>query len=532
MEQGDATPRLAVVGLSKTFGQFRALDDVSLELAAGEIHGLVGQNGSGKSTLVKVLAGVHAPDRGATITLDGARLHVPIRARELARHGIAVVHQDLGLVDWLSITDNCRVGHFAAGRISRRVDWKREHERVGEVLARLGCNLDPRSPVGGLTAADRTTVAIARAIQDQIPGRGVILLDEATRTLPRPAQARLYRLIGDFAASGGSVLLISHRVDEVLSVASRVSVLRDGRIVAGSVATADLDQSALGQLLVGRRVDGPPSLSARSGAAKRGTDVAQTTAARIEDLVGDELDRTSFTIAAGEVLGVTGLIGSGVGELPELITGARRAISGRLKLPGGSIDLSRRSLHKCLDGGVVLVPEFRDRDGLALSLSVADNLALPLLRRNSRFWRVNRGWEDDLVATSIASLQITPPSGEQAVGRLSGGNRQKVLFGKWLATSPQVLVLHEPTQGVDVGARAQLLALIRQAAASGVAIVMATIEAEDLAAVCDRVLILQRGRIAAELRAPCDVDEIVERTYGTTPELASAPGAGPAGVDR
>jgi ribose transport system ATP-binding protein len=524
---GTARPRLTVTDMSKTFGRSRVLDQVSLNLMPGEIHALIGHNGSGKSTFAKVLAGFHAPDPGCSVIVDGTRLRMPARAAELAAGGITFVHQDLGLVDTLSVTENCRVGHFAAGRFSRRIDWNSEHEQVRAILARLDSDLDPRAPVGGLPAAGRTTVAIARAIAGQVPGRGLIILDEATRALPRPAQEHLYGLIEGVAAGGGSVLLITHRVGEVLRLASRVSVLRDGRLAASCLATSSLDGAGLGQLLTGRR-DGAPMALSRPQTAVRPVPAAaravgdasgaRETCAQVEGLAGDALEGIGFEVRRGEVLGVTGVIGSGADELPALLTGARRAAAGLLTVPGGTIDLSRRALHRCLDAGVVLVPERRDTDGLALQLSVRENLALPLVRRHSRPWRVHGGWEDELVRRCTDDLDIRvadgpDQAGQHQVGQLSGGNRQKVLLGKWLATGPRLLVLHEPAQGVDVGARAQLLGLVRGAAASGIAIVMASIEAEDLAAVCDRVLVLRQGRVAAELAGPCTADEIIRHTY-------------------
>jgi ribose transport system ATP-binding protein len=522
-------PRLTVTSLSKTFGLSRVLDQVSLSIVPGEIHALVGHNGSGKSTLVKVLAGFHAPDPGCSATLDGARLPVPVRAADLAAGGITFVHQDLGLVDSLSVAENCRVGYFTARRWSRRIDWKAEHERVRSVLARLDSDLDPRALVGSLTAADRTTVAVARAVAEQVPGRGVIVLDEATRTLPRPAQEHLYRLVEGIADGGGAVVLVTHRVGEVLRLASRVSVLREGRLIASGQPTASFDRVALGELLAGRRdaeTSHRPAAGSRKapdlpGAASSAKDSAggpPGPAFRVAGLAGRELAGISFEVSPGEILGVTGLIGSGADELPALLTGARRAAAGVLTVPSGTIELSRPALRRCLDAGVVLVPERRDADGLALGLSVRENLALPLVRRRARPWKVSGGWEDQLVRRCADDLDIRTAAGPdrvgaQPAGQLSGGNRQKVLLGKWLATGPRLLVLHEPTQGVDVGARAQLLALIRQAAAAGIAVVMASIEAEDLAAVCDRVLVLHCGHISAERPCPCASREIIQLTY-------------------
>jgi ribose transport system ATP-binding protein len=525
---GTERPRLTVDGMSKTFGQSRVLDQVSLSVMPGEIHALIGHNGSGKSTLVKVLAGFHAPDPGCAVTVDGTPLRLPARASELSAGGITFVHQDLGLVDALSVTENCRVGRFTAQRFSRRIDWNAEHELVRDLLARLDSDLDPRAPVGGLSAADRTTVAIARAIGGQLPGRGLIVLDEATRALPRPAQEHLYRLIESVAAGGGSVLVITHRVGEVIRLAARVSVLRDGKLAASGLSTSSLDETGIGQLLTGRRPgDGAsalclPQLSARpdqvAALTAGGPPGTGKTCARVAGLAGGALDGVGFEVRRGEVLGVTGVVGSGADELPALLTGTRRAAAGLLTVPAGTIDLSRRALHQCLDAGVVLVPERRDSDGLALKLTVRENLALPLVRRHSRPWKVRGGWEDELVRRCSDDLDIRSSGGRdrlgrQQVGELSGGNRQKVLFGKWLAAGPRLLVLHEPTQGVDIGARAQLLGLIRSAAEGGIAIVMASIEAEDLAAVCDRVLVLRQGRIAAELDGPCTAEEIIQHTY-------------------
>jgi ribose transport system ATP-binding protein len=509
------SPRLMVNGLSKTFGQSQVLRRVALSVLPGEIHALVGHNGSGKSTFVKVLAGFHAPDPGCTITLDGTPLRMPVRAHDLAAGGISFVHQDLGLVDSLSVTENCRIGRFAARRLSRRIDWPDEHERVRDVLARLDSDLDPRTPVGLLAAADRATVAIARAVAGQLPGRGVIVLDEATRALPRPAQEHLYQLIEAIAAVGGSVIMITHRVGEVFRLAARVSVLRDGELIASGLPAASLEPARLGQLLTGQRAG--RQASTQMAAPSRSPAVRETRA-RIDGLAGEALAGVSFEVRGGEVLGVTGLIGSGADELPALLTGARRAAAGLLTVAGGTIDLSRPALRRCLDAGVVLVPERRDTDGLALDLSVRENLALPAVRRRSRPWKVPGRWEDELVRRSVADLGIVTAGGPgaasaQPVGLLSGGNRQKVLFGKWLATGPRLLVLHEPTQGVDVGARAQLLALIRHAATAGVAVVMSSIEAEDLALACDRVLVLRDGRIVAERPGPCAADDIVQLTY-------------------
>jgi ribose transport system ATP-binding protein len=503
-------PRLAVSAISKSFGPVRVLDGVVLEVGAGEIHALVGHNGSGKSTLVKIIGGLYRPEPDGVIAIDGEPLPVPTRVKDLIERGVGIVHQDLGLVDALSVTENCRIGRYAPAPFTRRIDWEFEHDRTREVLRRLDSDIDPRLHVGLLSAAGRTTVAIARAIQDQQPGRGVIILDEATRALPRYAQQHLYGLIKTVTVAGGAVLMITHHVGEVLGLADRVTVLRDGRVAAGGLRTADLDEAALGQLLVGRR---PAEEAPTHEAATTRTLKDPRWRARIDDLRGARLRGVSFEVSAGEVLGVTGLLDSGVEELPGLMTGTSRATAGSLTVDAGTIDLSKSALRHCLDAGVVLIPERRDTAGLVLSMSVRDNLSLPLLRRNNKPWRTHGAWEEQLVRDSVERFDIRLASSEQPVGLLSGGNRQKVLLSKWLATGPKLLVLHEPTQGVDVGARSQLMAQIRQAASSGVAVVIASIEAEELAAACDRILILRDGLIDAALAGPCDEGQIVHRIY-------------------
>jgi ribose transport system ATP-binding protein len=292
-----------------------------------------------------------------------------------------------------------------------------------------------------------------------------------------------------------------------------VTVLRDGQVVGGGLVTADLDEEELGRLLVGRRASssGPPAAAPRPVAARTEVPVM-----RVTGLIGRDLRGVSFEVGTGEVLGATGLIGSGFDELPALVTGASQAADGALQVGSETIDLRRRSLHRCLQAGVVLVPERRDVHGLALSRSVRDNLCLPQVRHRNRPWLARAAWEHDLAARSVVQLDIRPAEPDRPVGLLSGGNRQKVLFGKWLATGPNVLVLHEPTQGVDVGARMDLLHLVRQAASAGVAVIVASLETEDLAAVCDRVLIFREGKVAAELRAPFDSDGIVRLTYPPT----------------
>jgi len=506
------TPRLELVSLSKDFGSFRALDDVSLTIAPGEIHGLVGQNGSGKSTLVKILAGYHHPERGGRIRVDGRALATPTRLRDLRAAGIAIVHQDFGLVEEKSVAENIAVGTFATTRWSRRVDWREEHRRAAELLERLDAGwLDPATPVGRLGPADRSIVAIARALRTQRRGEGLIVLDESTRALPKDGLEDFYRVLRGVVAEGGAALMVSHNLEEVAQVTDRVTVLRDGVVVDGTLTTAHTTEQEIARRMLGRSIE--QQVHRREVPADR-------PAITVRGLSSGPVDDVSFDLRPGEVLGLTGVTGAGWDEVPYVITGARRPREGRMCVGERSLDLARARSADCISAGVALLPEHRITHGLALTMSVGENITLPRVRPRGRWWRIGRGWQSTEVASVLRDLDVRPPLPDVPVGRLSGGNQQKVMLGKWLVGSPAVLVLHEPTTAVDVGARADILAAISQTAARGVAVVVASIQPADLAAVCDRVLVFRDGRIHEELALPTE-DRIVESVYSGALALAA-----------
>ncbi len=505
--------RLEARHVSKTFGSTKVLDDVDLTVEPGEIHALVGQNGSGKSTLVKILTGYHSPDSGASLALDGQLVQLPVQWREAADLGISVVHQDLGLLDQLTVSDNIGVGGYHHSRFLRRIDWKRQAAVASDVLARLDVDVDPSTPVALLGAARRAEIAIARALRDHRPGAGLIVLDEATRALPREELDKFHALLRRVVAEGTSVLMVSHNLDEVLALADRVTVLRDGKVAGGALPTNELTSQDMARLMLGKTVG---ALSSRQVDASDRPAVA-----RVAGLGGEGLEAVDLEVREGEIVGLTGLPGSGFEAIPYLLTGARRATSGTLRTKAGDLDLTRAGVADCMAAGVSLVPERRDRDGLALELSISDNIALPSLRRRGSSWFVGRRWQRQQSEELIDRLSIRTRTPATLIKELSGGNQQKVLFAKWLSIVPSLFVLHEATQAVDVGARQDILAAIQGVADTGVGVLYVSGEPSDLAEVCDRVLVHRPGLPFLELRG-ATADVVLEAVYATP--TTAAPG--------
>ncbi|TQN42845.1 monosaccharide ABC transporter ATP-binding protein (CUT2 family) [Blastococcus colisei] len=501
---GPTGSRLRVDDVSKTFGRYRALQSVHLDVAPGEIHGLIGQNGSGKSTLAKVLTGYHAPDPGGRVLVDGEPLRLPVRPREASARGLAVVHQSLGLVGDLTVVENLRVGRFRANRLTRAIRWAGERREAAAVLERLGHPVPLDARVADLSEEDRATVAIARALQDAEPGRGIVIFDESTRSLSRASLEHFYDMLEGIVSTGTSALLISHHMEEVLEATDRVTVLRDGVVVESGLRTADLTENDLVRAVMGR------SLESATHAVEP---AVQGDAVAVRGLRGHLVTDVDLDLRPGEVVGVTGLAGSGHDELPYLLTGARPVRGGTLQFGDVQQDLTRWDVRTAIASGVVLVPEGREHAGLALELSVADNVLLP--RRSSRaaVLPVDGKAESAVVDDWVHRLDVRPPDPAQLVGKLSGGNQQKVLLAKWLATGPRLLVLHEPTQAVDVGARQTITAAVRQAAAAGCAVLVAGTDETELTLLCDRVLLFREGRPVSELTGAFTPDDVVESIF-------------------
>jgi ribose transport system ATP-binding protein len=502
--------RLNISGVSVTFGRNRVLREVGFEVGAGEIHALIGQNGSGKSTLVKVLTGLYVAEPGARIEVDGVSLRLPVRPLDARGHGVAVVHQSLGLVPEMSVLENMRVGRLRAGRFSRRIRWDHEAAAAARMFDRLGRHVPLDAPVHRLSGEDRATVAIARAMQDTPEGGGLIIFDESTRALSRRSLEHFYEVLDGVVRSGTAALLISHRLEEVADAADRVSVLRDGELVEAGLPVARHSASELAKLMLGRVLD---EISSGGGHTR----VDDEPAAELADVVSARLDGVAIRVARGEIVGLTGLADSGYDEVPYVFAGVEHATAGRLVVAGNQVDLDRLTPMAAIDAGIALVPGDRERAGLAMEQTVCENAALPRTGgRGARLMPIRRRAELAELEPWLDRLLVCPRDPHALVGRLSGGNQQKVVLAKWLSRSPKLLALHEPTQAVDVGAREVIVTAIKDAAAAGCGVLVASGDENELSMLCDRILVFRDGRVDQELSGPRRPDDIVAAIFAAT----------------
>lgn len=497
MTETKAAPEiLAIRGLTKTFVGTRALDAVDLDICAGEVHALLGQNGSGKSTLIKILSGYHTPDAGAAISVRGQPVKLPIAPTDPRRLGIAFMHQDLGLVETMSVLDNLRIGRFETA-LGWRVRWRAERSRTRALLRRFEVNIDPDTPISRLSQTERAVVGVMRALQDveTTQGAGLLVLDEPTASLPEGEVDVLFDAVRRVTAAGSSVLFVSHSLDEVLTISDRVSVLRDGRLVAQR-QTAELDERSLVRLIVGRDL-GELYPSVEHSPA--------TPVLRVEALTGAVVRDVSFEVREGELLGLTGLVGAGHDEVPYLMYGDRSPVSGDVLLRGKSLGALTPERSKA--AGLALLPADRQRAGGIMRATVKENVTISSLDRYRRRLRLDHKGERTAVQRVLENFNVQPPVPGRKLATLSGGNQQKALLGRWLSTGPDVMLLHEPTQGVDIGSRKAIFEILQNAAKTGMGIVYASAEYADLAHVCDRVLVFRNGRMVAELAGSALTEE-------------------------
>jgi ribose transport system ATP-binding protein len=504
-----SAPLLRIGSVSKTFPGLRALDDVALEVASGEIVALVGQNGSGKSTLVKILTGMHQADPGARIELRNA-------AGDLAplvdgEAGVRAIHQDLGLIGTLSTVENLDLGRALRGRMLAPVRARAERARARALLASFGVAVDVDVPVAELSPAERAIVAIARALDGWDRPDRVLVLDEPTTALHGEEVQRLFAAVREVAARGAGIVFISHRLDEVLALADRVVALRDGRLVADVSADA-VDHDALVQMIAGRRL----AAHVRPATVPAGDPVL-----RVRDLRGDTVAGLDLEVRGGEIVGLSGLLGSGREFVCGLAFGAAARTAGEVSVDGTPLH-ARRGPSAAIAAGVAYVPGDRRAQGAVMTWSARENLTLPSLASLSRrVGGVDRRAERAEAARWAQRLELMPPDPERRLELFSGGNQQKVVLGKWLRTAPRVLLLDEPTQGVDVGAKAAIYALIDEAAASGAAVLVASSDEAELALICGRVVVLRDGRAAAELhRDELDESRLVLEGLGVRASAA------------
>jgi ribose transport system ATP-binding protein len=480
---------LRLRGVSKAFPSVKALDGVDLDVAAGSVHALVGHNGCGKSTLVKVLAGFHGPDAGEG-TIDGQELLLG-SAADAEQAGLRFVHQELGLVPELGAVDNVGfvLGH-EKGRFGA-ISWRRQARKTEELLARFGIDLDPMTPLAEATPVERTAVAIVRAVAGWSKGRGLLVLDEPTAALPAREVDELFRLIRDVAGSGTAVLLISHRLDEVMQVCDHVTVMRSGRVIWDG-STKESSVRDLARLIAGAEnleleaVERPPIPADASEVL------------RIENLHNEFLRGVDITVRRGEIVGVAGLLGSGREELPYIVAGAKgAAVSGTVSVEGSP--LVAGSVIEAMSRGVALVPADRAREGVFAPFTVRENVTIANLPRLRGSLGVAPSADRDSAHRWLESVHADPGVAERPITTLSGGNQQKAVIARWLSVDPKVLTLSEPTAGIDIGARTTIYEELQARADEGLAVLMSSSDAEDLLAVCDRVVVLRAGEIVAEI---------------------------------
>jgi len=476
---------LSVRNATKDFGGPLVLKGVSFDVMAGTIVGLLGQNGSGKSTLIKIISGFHEPNPGSSVSLNGEPLKYgePLHFRP-----ISFVHQNLGLFDDATVLENLMVNRWADG--GGHINWRAMRALAQQLMHEFSLDYDLSDKVHSLSQGDKAVLAIARAVGElQHVDRGLLVLDEPTPYLARSEVARLFRAMRSAAARGIGILFVSHRLEEVRGVTDRVVVLRDG-VLVGDSATADVDDDELVELIIGRRIsEFYPEMPAPSSEA----------VLRIQGVAKKDSPPFDLDVRRSEIVGLTGLLGSGFEDIPYLLAGAVEG-TGTILLGDRQVDLAGLNPSAAIDLGMALVPADRTRLGVAAGMSVGENISLPWLSRLAGRFRIDRKAERAEIESLMDRFDVLPRNPQALIGSLSGGNQQKAVLARWIAGGPRVLLMHEPTQGVDIGARQHIFASIRDAVADGMSVIYASLEYEDLAHMCDRVLVFRERRVVAEIR--------------------------------
>ena len=504
--------RLRLVGIGKSFGPVRALDGVDMTVKAGSVHGLLGENGAGKSTLLNVLSGVFQPSSGH-VEVDGVRLtgNGPVAAR---RAGIAMIHQELQHVPELSVAQNMFLGRplkTAGGLFVARRD---QEQAAAEALAPLDTSIDPAAPIKTLKVAQRQIIEIARAMMEDAK---VLAMDEPTSSLTPAEFERLALLIAELASKGVSIIYVSHKMDEVFRVCDTATILRDGRKVT-DVVMKETSESAVIARMVGREL----AAATHKGFATREVVLEVSGLSR-----GTAVKDASFMLRRGEVLGISGLVGAGRTELLRLIAGVDRPDAGEIRLEGKSLPLGKP--RAAIASGFGLLPEERKREGIVARRSIRSNIVLSSMRRFSRFGFVRRRASARESQALMQDLNLRPLNIERPIGQFSGGNQQKAIIGRWIAAGARIFLFDEPTRGIDVGAKAEIYALIERLAAEGRSMIVVSSELPEILRVADRVLVMLEGRIAGVLEHDALSEEAIvalavpqsERSSQATPALRS-----------
>lgn len=483
-------PAIQITEISKTFEGQRALDRVSTTFEAGRITALLGQNGSGKSTLIKILAGFHAPDPGGSTEFDGAEMRLPLTARAAHAAGLRFLHQDLAVVPDMTVIENfALVNGYTTRHALGPIRSGRERLRATELLRQFDIGIHPETLVGSLAPSQRTMVAIVRAFA----GGGdslTLILDEPTASLPEAEVERIFGALRTAVEHGAGVIYVSHRIDEVQRLADHLVVLRDGQVVADR-PVADLQTADVVRLIVGRDV----STERVAPGIARTDDVLQ-----VKNLHGRRLSGISMGVGRGEILGIAGLLGCGRSELARMVAGAQPVERGAVIIDGRQLVL--RSPREAMRAGVGYVPQDRRVEGIIAAMSTGENLTLPVLDRFFSGGRLRTRSERSAVQELLDRFRVKPPDPGRTISTLSGGNQQKVVFGRSVQQKPRVLVLDEPSQGIDVGAREEIAQIVLDMAYHGVGVLIGSSDNAELARLCDRVLVLDRGALVEELTGP------------------------------
>jgi len=501
-------PVLRLSGISKSFPGVRALSNVSLELCAGEVTALVGENGAGKSTMVKILTGIYQPEEG-TISVDGVETRFPT-ASAAAEAGVTAIHQETVLFDELSVAENIFLGHAPRGRLGL-IDWGRMVSEARALLARIGAKLDPTIKLRDLGIANKHLVAIARALS--IDAR-VVVMDEPTAALSYKEIEELFDLVERLKAEGKAILFISHKFDEIFRIADRWTVFRDGELV-GAGMMKDVSESVLVQMMVGRPVDQIfPKREHKLGAP------VLTVAGYCHPT---EFEDIGFTLHEGEILGFYGLVGAGRSEFMQALFGITRPSKGACRIDGQVAVV--RTTADAIARGIVYVPEDRGRHGTVKGLPIYQNMTLPSLARTSRHGFLRLAQEFALAREYAERLDLRAASLDQDVGLLSGGNQQKVVIAKWLAVHPRVIILDEPTKGIDIGSKSAVHGFMAELAAQGLAVIMVSSEIPEVMGMSDRVIVMREGRMVAEFaKETMSPEALVRAAAGIMSASADATG--------
>ncbi|QJT83407.1 sugar ABC transporter ATP-binding protein [Kosakonia sp. MUSA4] len=499
------TPLLQLNGITKVFPGVRALENVQLDLWPGKVTALIGENGAGKSTLVKVMTGIYQPDEGEILyKAIPIALPTPESAHKV---GITAIHQETVLFDELSVTENIFVGQYLYKGLLKKLDWPAMHQQARDILARLEVQIDPRATLKTLSIAQRHMVAIARALSFDAQ---VVILDEPTAALSQHEILEFYQIVERLKQEGKAILFISHKFDEIFELADHYTILRDG-VYVDSGAIKAITEERMVAMMVGRTLSQSwPKVACEPG----------ETVLEVRDLCHPtEFAHINFSLRKGEILGFYGLVGAGRTELMQALSGVSRPSSGEIILNGKSVQF--RQPADAIQAGIVCVPEERQKQGAIIELSIAQNISLPQLSKLNRNGVLNEAKEWALADEYARRLQVKAFSWRQAVETLSGGNQQKVVIGKWLATHPDVIILDEPTKGIDIGSKAAVHQFMSELVAHGLAVIMVSSELPEVMGMADRVIVMHEGLMVAQYNAgDATAETIVSAASGAGKEAA------------